>query len=172
MLKVVASGCLLLGSIGYAICLCRDGKSRITFMRTYGYCISFIREQIRYGALPFTQIFLELSEKVENPFQSIFLEISKKIQFITGEELEEAWREEFAKVLDSLQIQKEQKELILSFPTYLYSHDRTGQSEKIEIYEKKLNEMIEQQKKEDKNKNKMTISLGIATGFFAVLILI
>ena len=75
-------------------------------------------------------------------------------------------------MLEETSLTGQQKQLLINFPECMGMNESTGQANALNRYIEELELMIAVQREEEKSKNKVIMSLGIAAGLFMVIILL
>lgn len=172
MFKLSGAVLLLLGTAGFSWSLCRERKKRLIFLKNMREMYLLLQSEICYTALPLPEIFKIVGEKMPPPFGSALFSVSRRMAFERGEEFKGVWESEIESCLDGIPLTKQQKELLLKFPECLGVNESKGQANALEKYKTELDRLILQMEEEEKSKNKVIMSLGIAAGLFMVIILL
>lgn len=172
MLRGVGAVLLLFGAAGFSCSLCREQRKKIELLQEMKYLYQLLQEEISYTMLPFPEIFRGISKKLKEPFGSALLVIGEKLTRETKNSLEEIWQKEMKKSLSKIPLSNAQKELLLRLPESLGLRESRGQAKALERYVEELDGWILKAREEEKNKNKVIMSLGIAGGIFLVILLI
>ncbi len=73
---------------------------------------------------------------------------------------------------EALPLKSEVRELAMKFPECAGFHAREGQAKEIDRFIREMDRWILQMEEEEKSKNKVIMSLGIAAGIFLIVILL
>ena len=172
MLKGAGAALLMLGSCGFALSICRERDRRLQLLKEMREMFRLLQNEICYTALPLPEIFKLVGEKVNPPFDKALLMTGEHMCLENGEEFKTIWEEEIKKMLRETSLTAQQKQLLINFPDCMGMNESTGQANAINRYIEELDLMIHKQREEEKNKNRVIMSLGIAAGLFMVIILL
>lgn len=172
MLKAAGILLLLLGTTGFSRSICNDQKNRLRLLKEMKYMYQMIQNEILYTGLPLPEIFRSISEKAEPPFKEALMRISRGMNRESGESFAQVWEREMKEILTEIPFSPAQKKLLYQFPESCGLSDQEGQARVIERYLREMDRWIIQMEKEEKSKNKVIMSLGIATGIFLSILLL
>lgn len=172
MVKLAGVLCLLVGSIGFASALCLERKKRYLQLSEMKYMFLLIRENVRYSGLPIYLVLQKTSEKMKEPFSKVLSDISADISQNDGSQFDEVWKRKMKLMSDELSINQEQKELLFEFPRSLGLWEKEGQANAFTFYIDEISKELEQMEKEEKDKNKVIMSLGAAAGILLSVLLL
>lgn len=167
------TGCLLViaGCTGIAAVLCGDMRSRLSLLRQICEIYESMKYYISYQKATVPETLLRLSEREKEPFSEAFLEIYERMNG-GGGNLPEIWKEQMEKVLTHTPLHRKERNLILDFPCCLGYMEEEAQAGALDEL---LREAVRQKEEligEQKNKNKMMMSLGIAGGVLLSILLL
>lgn len=172
MIKLI--GCILLfaGAVGYAYSLCKERRLQIRQLLQIQYFYKLLQNEILYSGLPIPDVLLSVAGNVEEPFGSAFLEIGRNITLQQEQSLADIWKRHLHKALLESRLSEKQKESVLKLPESLQFFDRQGQAKALQRQIEEMDKMIRPLEEEEKNKNKVIMSLGIAAGVFLTILLL
>lgn len=172
MFKISGTAFLLLGAAGFAWSICREQKRKLLFLKDMCEMYRLLQSEIGYTALPLPEIFRIVGDKMRAPFGEKLLSVSSRMTFESGEDFCDIWNNEMSECIREIPLTNPQKELLLKFPQWTGMNEKLGQANALERHIEELESLISQMEKEERNKNKVIMSLGIAAGFFMVIILL
>ena len=172
MLKAAGAGLLLLGAWGFAYSICREQKKQLLLLKDIREMYRLMQNEISYTALPLPEIFASVSEKLKEPFDELLLTISREMDREKGEDFSKVWKGEMGKKLTGISMKGPCLELLLHFPDCIGMNESEGQAKAMDRYIEELDRMIRETEEEEKSKNKVIMSLGIAAGLLMVIILL
>lgn len=172
MFKAVGVLLLLMGTTGFAYSICKEQKNRLQLLKELKYIYQMIQNEILYTGLPLPEIFRSISEKTGSPFKEALMRISQRMDRESGESFAQVWEREMKEVLAEIPFSSAQKKLLYQFPESCGHSDQTGQARVLERYLREIDRWIIQMENEEKSKNKVIMSLGIATGIFLSILLL
>lgn len=172
MIKLLGVFFLLVGSIGVSASLCRERKRQQLQLREMKHMFLLMQEDIRYSGLPIPLIIQKTAKKVKPPFSEALISIADLLLQNDGEQLHPVWEKEMQDVSGQLQLSAEQQELLMEFPQSLGLWEKEGQAKALSYYIEETEKWIVQSEKEEKDKNKVIMSLGAAAGILLSVLLL
>ena len=172
MLKGAGAVLLMLGTCGFAGSICRERNRRLQLLKEMREMFRLLQNEICYTSLPLPEILKLVGEKVNEPIGKALLLISERMTLEKGEEFRIIWEEEMNQMVKETSLTIQQKQLLISFPECIGMNESEGEANAINRFIEELDLMILKQREEEKNKNKVIMSLGIAAGLFMVIILL
>jgi stage III sporulation protein AB len=172
MMRLFGVLSVLAGAGGFGFRLCAERRERICCMMEIREMYGLIQSEIAYTALPLPEIFRNISGKIPGKLGETLEKISEGMALEQGEVFAELWTKEMTEYLRGKQLGQDSRRLLLDFPACTGRNDSRGQADAINRYLDELDRSISQMKEEEKSKNKVVISLGIAAGLLTVLLLL
>lgn len=129
-----------------------------------------VKYYISYQKAAVPEALLRLSEKEKSPFSDVFYEIHKEV--CAGNCFPDVWKEYMGKALAGLPLGEGEKRLLLDFPSCLGYMQGNAQAGAIDELIRDVAQRIEELSGEQKNKNKMVMSLGLAGGVLLSILLL
>ncbi len=172
MFKLFGFLFLVMGAAGLSYCICRDLKQRLTQLKELKYMYELIQNEIRYTSLPIPLVFESVSEKVKVPFREMLKNSGRRLRTDYGGMLSEVWEQEVKRYLKEVVLTKGQKESLLRFHESVGMMDGIGQAMALQIKIEEIEKWIKEQEAEGREKYKVIMSLGIATGIMVGILLI
>lgn len=171
MLRI--TGCLLVitGSIGFARSICREGKNRLEMLKQMRGIFETMKYYITYQKAAIPEALWKLSDKSDDLISRAFREIYNRV-YEKGESLPIVWRQQMGAALMESPLSKEEKKLILDFPACLGFMEENAQAGAVDELLREIDLHIKELTEEQKNKNKMIMSLGTAVGALLSILLI
>ena len=163
MSAVIGSLLILLGAFGFSLSICREYRMRLTLLKRIRSVYEYIEFQISYGKLPIPEILKKLSLKDELCFQQEFGRIAQRMED-GGQDLAVIWREELLPSLKKSGLKQKEQEWLLAFPTKQGFLKGQAQAESLNEIRRELEEGIRSLQQEQRNRNKMIMSVGVAGG--------
>lgn len=167
------AGCILavIGCAGFAGNICMDAAKRLALLKKVRGIYENMKYYIAYQKATIPETLRILAEKGSEPFAEAFGEIDIRVCEM-GENLPAAWKQCMEKVLDTLPLTRKEKKLIMDFPSSLGFMEENAQAGALDELLREIDLHIEEMEKEQKNKNKMIMSLGVAAGIFISILLL
>lgn len=171
MLKAV--GCLLvvMGCTGFAQGICREGKIRLEMLKQLRSIFEAMKYYIAYQKALIPEALWKLSDKAGSLLSDAFKEIYEKV-CEEGESFPFVWHQQMEKALSASCLTKEEQKIILDFPSRLGFMEENAQAGALEEMLWEINLHIEELTTEQKNRNKMIMSLGVGAGVLLSILLI
>lgn len=172
MVKLLGVLLLMVGSVGFASTLCKEQRNKLLLLLQMRQMFVLIQEDIRYSGCPLPLVIEKTAKKVREPFCMALTKISRELLKNGGEMLYEVWEKEMKSIFKELAFSQKQQELLLEFPKSLGFWEREGQAKALTFYIEETDKWILQMEKEEKDKNKVIMSLGAATGILLSVLLL
>lgn len=171
MLRIL--GCILVitGSTGFAQSICREGKNRLEMLKRMRGIFETMKYYIAYQKAAIPEALLNLSGKSDDPTSRAFKEIYNSV-YEKGESLPDVWHRKMEAALKDSALTKEEKKLILDFPSCLGFMEENAQAGAVDELLREIELHIRELTEELKNKNKMIMSLGAAAGVLLSILLV
>lgn len=162
---------VMLGSMGLAYGICREYRERLSLLQRIRSCYEYIQYEIAYGKTPLPQIMSRLADKRELCFREEFAQIASEL-WQTGEEFEVIWKRVFEEALKGSVLKKQEREFLLRFADKQGLAKEEAQARTLDMLLCELDRYMEQVQEEQKNRNKMVISMGMAGGMLLCILLL
>ncbi len=172
MLKIVGIIFLLVGAVGFSYSLCNDRRKQLQLLKEIRYFYQLMMGEMQYTRMPLPLIFKNLSPSLREPLGSIILQIGEGMTPEQEKDFSDVWEIQIQKGFLGSPLTKEQKKALMRFPEFMNLADCDGQTTALQRQIAELDGWIGQLEEESKSKNKVIMSLGIATGMFLVILLI
>lgn len=171
MLQLI--GCLMVisGCTGIALVICRDYNSRLHTLSQVRDIYEDMKYYISYQRMTVPEALLKLSEKESAPFAEVFYEIYEAVQE-GNSGFPEIWQVQMEKALVYTPLNAAEKKLLLDFPSCLGYMEENAQASALDELQRQVEHHMEELSGEQKNKNKMVMSLGIAGGVLISILLL
>ena len=163
MSAVMGSLLVILGALGFSVSLCQEYRMRLALLKRIRGVYEYMEFQISYGKLPIPEILRKLSIKDELCFRQEFGRIARRMEE-EGQDLAVIWKEELEATLKKSGLRQKEQEWLLAFPTKQGFLKGQAQAESLNEIRRELEEGIESLQREQKNRNKMIMSVGVAGG--------
>lgn len=163
MSAVIGSFLIMLGTFGFSMSICMEYRMRLILLKRIRDVYEYMEFQISYGKLPIPEILRKLSFKDELCFQQEFGRIARRMEE-GGQDLAVIWKEELEVSLKKSGLRQKEQEWLLAFPTKQGFLKGQAQAESLNEIRRELEEGIRSLQQEQKNRNKMIMSVGVAGG--------
>ncbi len=172
MVKLFGVILLIAGSTGFSYCMCQDRKKKLFLLKEMRRLFFLMQDEIRYSGLPITEIIKGVADKIEEPFCKALHKVGENLTWEDGRNLRDIWEQEMRSMLVGLPLAAQQIELFIKFPDLLGMAEREGQADVLKGYLKEFDNWIVQFEQEEKSKNKVIMSMGMATGILLSVLLL
>lgn len=162
---------VMLGSMGAAYVICREYRERLSLLQRLRNCYEYIQYEIAYGKTPIPQIMYRLADKKEFCFCGEFAQIASEMQE-TGEEFGVIWRRVFERALKDSVLKNREREFLLGFADKQGFASDEAQAKTLDMLLHELNRDIEQIQEEQRSRNKLVFSMGMAGGMLLCILLL
>lgn len=171
MLRLVGGVLVIIGCAGFAQSICREGKKRLEMLKQIRSIFEAMKYYIAYQKATIPETLWKLSDKGDDALSAAFKEIYQRV-YVKGENFPFAWKEQMEKVLMKSALTKEERKLVINFPSCLGFMEENAQAGALDELLREINLHIEELTSEQKSKNKMIMSLGVAAGVLISILLI
>lgn len=171
MLRIAGCILVIIGSSGFAQSICQDGKRRLEMLKQLRSIFESMKYYIAYQKATIPETLWKLSDQRDHELSGAFREIYQRV-YEQGESFPVMWKRQMEGVLLQTPLTKEEKKLVLDFPSCLGFMEETAQAGALDELLREINLHIEELIGELKSKNKMIMSLGVAAGVLVVLWLV
>lgn len=167
------TGCLLIiaGCMGVAAVVCRDYNSRLFLLKQIREIYENLKYYIAYQKMTIPEAMLRLSEKERDPFSAVFHAIYEESRSGNGN-FPDIWKRHIGKMLSGSALRDVEKKLLFDFPSCLGYMEEGAQAGALDELQREVIRCIEELSGEQKSKNKMVMSLGLAGGVLLSILLL
>lgn len=130
-----------------------------------------LQGQICYLAMPLPELLESIGQKSEGELQKIFLEMAKRMQERAGESAEVIWSEVWHRKGGATFLTKRDLEAVRVFGKTLGYADREQQTGSILLFQRYLQDALEQGKKRLEKNGRLYYSIGGLSGLLLVVTL-
>lgn len=171
MMRLMGGILAIIGCAGFAGSICRDAVKRLALLKQIRSIYENMKYYIAYQKAVIPETLWKLAQKGEEPFAETFEEIYRRI-YEKGEYFPLVWKQCMETILNDTPLTKEEKNFILDFPATLGFMEGNAQAAALDELLREINLHIEEMEREQKNKNKMIMSLGVAAGVLISVLLL
>lgn len=161
---------VIAGCTGIGMVICRDHNRRIFLLRQIREILEDMKYYISYQKAAVPEALLKLSEKEKSLFSDAFYGIYEEVR--AGGSFPDIWEKHMGKALEGLPLGEGEKKLLLDFPSCLGYMEENAQAGAIDGLLREVTQRMEELSGEQKNKNKMVMSLGLAGGVLLSILLL
>jgi len=154
-------------SIGFL--MSKKYKNRVIELREFKNAINILETKIKFTYEPIPEIFIQISNNLENNISKIF---KKASEYIGENTTKEAWNKAIEELKLELHLNNEDIDIIQNLGNLLGKTDIEGQISEIKVTSNFIDTQIVKAEEEQKKNEKMYRNLGTIVGLAIVIILI
>lgn len=163
---------ILMGCIGLGLWYRERFIGRLACLRDLQRIQEMLISEIRYGRATLPECCNEIAGRVTEPYRGCFRVIYERMRENTGVVFGQVFREEMKPCLDKLPLAEADKSRFLSLFADCGFEDEKMQIRTIEQNKELLQHTITELERENKEKCRMAVGLGVMSGLLLVIILI
>lgn len=171
MLKITGMCFIILGCSGLGWYTAERYAIRIRMLCEFEQALQFLYGEIEYSGCDMIELFDKLAFR-GGYFGEFWLRMSGNLRGHDGMRLEEHWKRTLPQISDYNNFKEEDLEILLGIGANLGNLDRQTQLHTIEIFQKRLQDIILTARMEYKGKAKVSCVVGVTVGIFLSLLLI
>lgn len=171
MLRLI--GCILVIACTTAFginCASRLG-TRVKVISGTISALEVMRSEICDRLTPMTQLMQMMTEQTEAPINSLFKSCSNQMEALGNKSFYYIWKYSISNC-EALELKPQEQRTLIDLGHVLGRYDTEEQSKSISYCIRRFEHYLKQAEDEKKSQGKVHAVLGIAAGFFAVIILI
>lgn len=134
--------------------------------------VQMLETEIIYGCTPLPLALSNVSEKLEGALKVFFARTADELLAGQSYNLEAAWDSSLNRLIKESSLNREDKELLISFGRVLGGSDREDQRKHFELFYIQLKQLEEAAEEARQKNEKMFKSLGILSGLVIFIILV
>ena len=147
-------------------------RARLALLETLKRMVSQLRGEILYANAPLATAFGRLGRRGGGKAASFFLAVSEELEQEAGECLETVWKRQAAAHFPEELLHKKEREQLLRLGESLGYLDRDMQEKTIQLYLEGLELSLAALRREEPEKSRLFVGLGILSGLFLTVILL
>ena len=128
--------------------------------------VSWKRRYVQLGQMQ------QIALRQEKPFSDFYHGLSEQMRRMDGQSLKTLWQTEIEKCLNNTYLTKEDKQIFLESGSQLGYLDRQMQLSSLEACMAQIEDNQNMIRKNMKEKQKLSVALGLLSGFFIIILLI
>lgn len=171
-LKIVGAICVVSGCIGTGLSVSSSYSRRYKQLEMLRQMMMLLKGEIRYARSELPEAFRNVSMRLASPFSELLLSLSEEMKAMTGQPFHILWEKNIDKELAGTCLSRADKEELKKLGRQLGFLDQTMQLAAIDLYMEGLNAGIISYGQTVHQKQKVSLSLGILSGFFLAVLLI
>lgn len=172
MLRMIGISCLLIGTVGYSFCFCRDMRARLRCLYEMRRMYELFYSQVGYALAAFPEACRMVEYHMKTPFAEMLHDVYKEAEKNTGKAFPKIWEEQVELHAQAFPFKKEDKMLLKEFARSLGYADRDLQQQAIDNQMSALLLRIRKIETHMAEREKMVMSFGIMGGLLLIIILV
>lgn len=160
----------MLGCTGTGIAVGMSWKKRCEQLERIRQSLCMLHGEIRYMGEELPETFEHLAERTEVPLSEFYTFLSKKMKQTECRSLKILWQEGIERYLSHTYLKKDEKTIFRELGGQLGYLDRKMQLSSIENCLVQLEDKIKELKKCQQQKQKLSVTFGLLTGFFLMIL--
>lgn len=134
--------------------------------------LRMLHGEIRYTGAELPEAIDQIALRQEKPFSDFYHGLSEQMRRMDGQSLKTLWQTEIEKCLNNTYLTKEDKHIFLESGSQLGYLDRQMQLSSLEACMAQIEDNQNMIRKNMKEKQKLSVALGLLSGFFIIILLI
>lgn len=171
-LKMIGSGLILIASLGLAFCVRKEMKEHLRCLFELRNLLYEIFWEMNYSMQPVEMVLLYQIDTNDFVVREILQEIGEKLKGKEKGVGEEIWRECFALRRSQLGLKEEEGELIEQAGKAFFGKSMEENQKILSLYLERLDFLIEGERKERREKQKVYQTICVMSGLVLVILLV
>ncbi len=172
MFRFLGAVFLLLGTVGYSVCCCREMRERLLGLQEMKRMYELLASQVGYCLAAVPEACRMVAQSMQPPFSGLLTAIFEEAEQNTGKPLPQIWEEQALDWFEQFPLNKEDKMFLTGFARSLGCADRELQEQAIDNQLAALSEKIGTLEAHRAEREKMIMSFGVMGGLLLVIILL
>lgn len=147
-------------------------KERKKLLETLKRMVSHLRGEILYANAPLPSAFYRTGRRGGGKAAELFISVAEEMERETGDSFETIWERLVEQLFKTSDLSPLDQEQLLKFGANLGYLDRDMQEKTIQFYLEDLELAITHLRKEEPDKSRLYLGMGILTGLFLTVVLI
>ena len=171
MLRGVGGLMIFAGCLGLGLWYRGQFKGRVRALRLLGNLLELLAGEVRYGRSTLPECCRHVSAQLPQPFAEALLNVDRQMQENTGRSFACVLREELEGPLNELPLKAEDREMFLRFAPQSGFMDRQMQLFAMQQCRELMAGTVEKLDRENADKCRMALGLGVMGGLMLILVL-
>ena len=172
ILKMVGSSLILVASFGFAVCIQKEMRDHLKCLFELRNLLYEIFWEMNYSMQPVEMVLLYQIETSHTDIGEILREIGGKLKEKTAGLGEEIWKESFALRRKRLGLREEESEIIEQAGSAFFGKSMEENQKMLSLYLERLDFLIEGERKERREKQKVYQTVCVMCGLVLVILLV
>lgn len=176
MIRLIGA-CLTIGGMaGAGMCICMERDLRVRQLKGLGQVFEMVAGEISYSCISLPEVLTEIGRKLSEvgteEVGAVLYRAGVRLCDGSGQDVETVWTEEMEPFLGQTKLEKQEKELVLSFPAAVWFLDGPRQQTAVLSFAHKLQEAALLAQEKERETNRLTMAASLAGGVFAAIMLL
>lgn len=171
MLKGIGAVCILCGCMGLGLWYRSQFVGRLKTLRRLQQILDLWESEVRYGKATLGECCQRMEKQLSEPFRSCFQRLNQRLQHTGGESCGKIVQRTLREGMEGLPLKAEDKEAFLQFVPESGYMDGQMQLLAIQRSRTLLEHTIDRLEKENTEKCRMAVGLGVMSGMLLILVL-
>lgn len=171
-MKVAGASLVILSCTGMGAETARQWKERRRLLETLKRMISQLKGEILYSNLPLPTAFLRTGQRGSGAAGRLFLAVAKRMEEEQGTSFEEVWNQETKAFFGACALGTGEMEQLSAFGACLGYLDRDMQERTMDFYLEELEQEIQTLRKNETERCRLALGLGILGGLFLAVVFV
>ena len=171
-IKIIGAICVMTGCCGAGLAMGVSWKRRYVQLGQMQRSLRMLHGEIRYTGAELPEAIDQIALRQEKPFSDFYHGLSEQMRRMDGQSLKTLWQTEIEKCLNNTYLTKEDKQIFLESGSQLGYLDRQMQLSSLEACMAQIEDNQNMIRKNMKEKQKLSVALGLLSGFFIIILLI
>lgn len=171
-IKIAGAICVVSGCIGTGLSVSRSYSKRYRQLEMLRQMMVLLKGEIRYARSELPEAFSHVAMRVTPPFSEFLAALSQEMKAMTGQPFHVLWEKHIDAELSASYLSRDDRASLKRLGGQLGFLDQAMQLAAIDLYMEGLNTAIAAFGQTVSQKQKVSLSLGILSGFFLAVLLI
>ena len=169
---MAGGGLILIASLGLAFCIRLELKEHLRRLFEWRNLLYEIFWEMNYSMQPVEMVLLYQIDTANKEIREMLREIGQKLMDKTAGMGEEVWRACFAGHKEQLGLKEEEYEIIIQAGSAYFGKSMEENQKMLSLYLERLDFLIEGERKERREKQKVYQTLCVMSGLILVILLV
>lgn len=171
-MKLIGSALVIAACAGLGADAARTFRKRLKLLEKLKLMVTHLKGEILYANAPLPEAFERTGRRSPGPAGTLFTEVAGELKKETGERFETIWRQKTEEFLKNSVLKGKEREQLLQFGEHLGYLDREMQEKTILFYIEDLEQSITSLRRQEPEKCRLFLSLGVLSGLFLAVVML
>lgn len=171
-IKIAGILCVVSGCAGIGLSVSRSYRQRYCQLEMLRQMMMLLRGEIRFARSELPEAFAHAAQRVDSPFSEFLNGLAEDMRAMNGQAFAGLWEQHIDKELGTTSLLTEDRDALKRMGSQMGFLDQAMQLAAIDLYLESLNTAILSAGQMMHNKQKVSMSLGILSGFFIAVLLL